>query len=302
MNVMKRILLLLLALSCGISAAHAKLNVVATTPDLAAIVRAVGGDQIELTTLGKPAEDPHFVDAKPSFIVKLNRADVLVEGGADLEIGWLPALLEGARNPKLESGKPGRVACSEGIALLEVPSSLDRSKGDVHAAGNPHYLTDPMNAKIVAQHIGTSLAALDSAHASVFQANVKRFNDVLDSKFAEWQRLLAPYKGTTVVAYHNFWPYFAKRFELKMDLFLEPKPGIPPSPAHLADVIGRMKADHLKVIIVQPYQNRRTAEAVTQHTEARIVDFPSFPIGDQSYEVWMDGLVKALAAALEGEK
>ena len=301
MNVMKRILLLLLALGSGISA-HAKLNVVATTPDLAAIVRAVGGDQIDLTTLGKPAEDPHFVDAKPSFIVKLNHADALVEGGADLEIGWLPALLEGARNPKLEPGKPGRIACSEGIALLEVPSSLDRSKGDVHAAGNPHFMTDPMNAKIVAQHIATSLSALDSAHAALFQANAKKFNDTIDAKAAEWQRQLAPYKGTTVVAYHNFWPYFAQRFDLKMDLFLEPKPGIPPTPAHLADVIGRVKADHLKVIIVQPYQNRRTAEAVAQHSEARIVDFPSFPTGDQSYEAWMDGLVKSLSAALGAEK
>jgi zinc/manganese transport system substrate-binding protein len=299
---MKRILLSLLALGSGISAADAKLNVVATTPDLAAIVRAVGGDQIDLTTLGKPAEDPHFVDAKPSFIVKLNHADALVEGGADLEIGWLPALLEGARNPKLELGKPGRIACNEGIALLEVPSSLDRSKGDVHAAGNPHYLTDPMNAKIVAQHIGTSLSALDSAHATLFQANVKRFNDALDAKFTEWQRQLAPFKGTTVVAYHNFWPYFAQRFDLKMDLVLEPKPGIPPTPAHLAEVIGRVKADHLKVIIVQPYQNRRTAEAVAQHSEAKIVDFPSFPTGDQSYDVWMDGLVKSLAAALGAEK
>src|SRR5258706_3644101 len=127
-----------------------KLNVVATTPDFGAIAREIGGDKIDLTTLAKPTEDPHFVDAKPSFIVKLNRADALIEGGAELELGWLPPLLEGARNPKLEAGKPGRISCVQGVSLLEVPTTLDRSKGDVHAAGNPHYTTDPANAKIIA--------------------------------------------------------------------------------------------------------------------------------------------------------
>jgi zinc/manganese transport system substrate-binding protein len=148
--------ILLLPLLAGPAAA--KLTVVATTPDLAAIARAVGGDQIDLTTLAKPTEDPHFVDAKPSFIVKLNHADVLIEGGAELEAGWLTPLLEGARNPKLEAGKPGRVAGAEGVHLLEVPSTLDRSQGDIHASGNPHYLTDPLNAKIVAAHIARVLA------------------------------------------------------------------------------------------------------------------------------------------------
>ncbi len=299
---MKPILLFLFGLGLAAPIAEAKLNVVATTPDFGAIARAIGGDQIELTTLAKPSEDPHFVDAKPSYIVKLNHADVLIEGGADLEVGWLPSLLEGARNSKLDAGRPGRIRCSDGIALLEVPSSLDRSMGDVHAAGNPHYMTDPMNAKIVAQHIGASFAALDAAHAALFEANVKRFNDELDAKLTEWLRALAPFKGTTVVCYHNYWPYFAKRFDLKMDLFLEPKPGIPPTPAHLAEVISRMKTENLKVIIVQPYQNRRTAEAVAQHTDAKIVDFPSFPTGDQSYEAWIDGLVKSLATALSSAK
>src|SRR6266702_8189540 len=142
--------------------AHAKLNVIATTPDLAAIAREVGGNNVEITTLAKPTEDPHFVDAKPSFIVKLNRADVLIEGGAELEIGWLPALLDQSRNSKLAPGAPGHVACAQGIPLLEVPSTLDRSRGDIHAAGNPHYLVDPLNAKLVAQHITEPLGALDA--------------------------------------------------------------------------------------------------------------------------------------------
>src|SRR5882724_10493983 len=158
-------------------AAQAKLEVVATTPDFGSIATEIGGSRASVTTLAKPTEDPHFVDAKPSFIVKLNRADALVEGGAELEAGWLAPLLEGARNPKLEAGKPGRIAGAEGIALLEIPAALDRSQGDIHAAGNPHYLTDPLNAKIVAAHIARSFAQLDAAAAGAYQANLRKFDD-----------------------------------------------------------------------------------------------------------------------------
>src|SRR5690349_993146 len=157
-NLNKMLLCSITAAGLSISA-HAKLNVVATTPDLASIAKEIGGDRIEITTLAKPTEDPHFVDAKPSFIVKLNRTDVLIEGGAELEIGWLPALLDQARNGKLAPGAPGHVAAAQGVTLLEIPSALDRSRGDIHAAGNPHFLVDPVNAKIVAEHIANVLCA-----------------------------------------------------------------------------------------------------------------------------------------------
>lgn len=276
---------------------RAKLTVVATTPDLGAIAHAIGGDQIDLTTLAKPTEDPHFVDAKPSFIVKLNHADALIEGGAELEAGWLTPLLEGARNPRLEAGKPGRVAAAEGVALLEVPAALDRSQGDIHAAGNPHFLTDPLNAKIVAAHVARSLAQLDASSAGVFQANLKKFDEQLDAKLAEWQKLLAPYQGRSLVTYHNYWIYFGRRFGFPMELFLEPKPGIPPTPAHLADVITKMKADNLKLVAVQPYQNRKTAETVATHTGAIVLDWPSFPggKGTEGYVEWIDFLVNSIA-------
>src|SRR5215471_21768551 len=153
----------------------AKLNVVATTPDFAAIAAAVGGDEVSITTLAKPTEDPHFVDAKPSFIVKLNRADALIEGGADLEIGWLPALLDQSRNNKLAPGAPGRIACNQGVQLLEVPGTLDRSKGDIHAAGNPHYLTDPVNAKIVAENLAAKFCTLDPKECDKFKRNAAAF-------------------------------------------------------------------------------------------------------------------------------
>jgi len=282
---------------------HASLKVVATTPDLAALAREIGGDLVELTTLAKPTEDPHFVDAKPSFLVKLNRADALLEGGAELELGWLPPLLEGARNPRLATGAPGRILCNQGIQMLDVPAALDRAKGDIHAAGNPHYLTDPANARIVAGHLAEAFARLDSRSADTFRANLKRFTDQLDAKLLEWQKRMEPYRGRHVVAYHNSWPYFAQRFGLKIDLFLEPKPGLPPAPAHLAEVMRRMKEVDARVILVEPYLNRRTAETVARNTGATVVDAAYLPGGvkgtDDSYVKLLEYLVTAIAQALE---
>ncbi len=249
-------LLGLFVLPLLVVAAHAKLNVVVTTPDLASIAREIGGDQIELTALARPTEDPHFVDAKPSFIVKLNKAGVLLEGGAELEIGWLPPLLQGARNPKIQSGTPGYVLCNEGITMLEVPATLDRSKGDVHASGNPHFMSDPANGKIVAKHIASAFCQLDPKSCDVFKANLISFENRLDAKLSEWRKLLAPHKGKEVVTYHNYWIYFAKAFDLKMDLYLEPKPGIPPTPAHLAGASGR---SHRENEIGQHKVDRRAA-------------------------------------------
>lgn len=298
--------MLAVALLASALTVHAKLNVVATTPDLASIAREVGGDNIELTTLAKPTEDPHFVDAKPSFIVKLNRADVLIEGGAELEMGWLPALLDQSRNQKLSTGAPGRIACAQGIALLEVPSTLDRSRGDVHAAGNPHYLVDPVNARVVARRMADAFCQLDEKSCDAYRANQKKFSASLDAKLAEWQKALEPFSGQQLVAYHNSWLYFGNRFGLKIDLFLEPKPGVPPTPAHLAEVITRMKQDQVHVIIVDPYLDRRTAEMVAGRTGATVVDVAQFPGGikgtEGGYIALMDHLVDAVAHALAGKK
>jgi zinc/manganese transport system substrate-binding protein len=284
----------------------AKLNVVATTPDFGAIASAIGGNEVSVTTLAKPTEDPHFVDAKPSFILKLNRADALIEGGADLEIGWVPALLDQARNPKLASGAPGRISCNQGVQLLEVPATLDRSKGDIHAAGNPHFLTDPANAKAVANHIADAFSNLDPKSAEIYRGNLKRFNDQLETKLNEWQGLMAPFKDQQVTAYHDSWPYFARRFNLKIDLFLEPKPGIPPTPVHLAEVIMRMRSDHVRAIMVEPYQNRKTAQTVAADTGAAVVDVSQFPGGvkgtEGGYIELMDYDVHAVAKALGASK
>jgi zinc/manganese transport system substrate-binding protein len=302
---MKTVISIALALIALSVTAQAKLNVVATTPDLAAIAKEIGGDKIELTTMARPTEDPHFVDAKPSFIVKLNRADVLLHGGAELEVGWLPKLVEQARNAKIVGAAKGEVRCCEGVKMLEVPEKLDRSAGDIHAAGNPHFLVDPENAKIVAHHIADTFVNLDVANREFYEANSKRFMASLDAKLAEWQTKLTPFKGQHIVAYHNSWLYFAERFGLKIEIFLEPKPGIPPSPAHLANVMAKMKEQNAQVVIVDPYLNRKTAETVARGTGAKVVDVTQFPGGvkgtEGGYIALMDYLVNSLAAAL-GEK
>ena len=290
--------LLLSAMLFAAMGAQAKLNVVATTPDFGSIAREIGGDAADVFIMAKPTEDPHFVDAKPSFVVKLNKADALIEGGAELEIGWLPPLIEQSRNAKLASGQPGRIVCNRGISLLEIPTTLDRTKGDVHAAGNPHFMTDPTNGKIVAETIANAFSALDPKSAPLFKANLEKFKQRLDGKIEEWKKALAPYAGKRIVSFHNSWPYFEKRFDIKGELFLEPKPGIPPSPAHLAEVIATMKSENIKIIIAEPYLNRRSADFVASRADATVLDFASYPGGKgvpDDYLGWMDSLVQALA-------
>lgn len=285
------------------TAASARLNVVATTADLAAIARVIGGEQVEITTLARPTEDPHFVDAKPSFVVKLARADALIHGGADLETAWLSPLLAGARNAKIISAAKGNIRCCEGVQMLEVPATLDRAQGDLHAGGNPHFMVDPENARIVAKHIAEAFAELDPPRADLFAANLRKFLGQLDAKLAEWQATLARFRGARLVAYHNSWPYFARRFGLEINLFLEPKPGIPPSAAHLARVIAQMKEHNIRVILYDPYLDRRTADTAARATGAMVVPVTQYPGGvkgsEGGYLEMMDYLVNAIARALQ---
>lgn len=281
------------------------LSVVATTPDLASLAREIGGSVVDVKTLAKPTEDPHFVDAKPSHIVTLNRADVLIDGGAELEMGWLPPLLESARNDKIAAGAPGRISASQGVKMLEVPTSFDRSKGDVHALGNPHFLLDPVNAKIIAGQIADHLAKVAPESAELFRNNLKTFSTTIDAKLVEWQKTLAPFQGAKIVTYHKDFPYLADRFKLVVVDNLEPKPGIAPSPAHLAKVIGEMKTANAKVILVQPFQNRKTAETVARQTGATVLDLSQQPgavKGVDSYVQLMDHIVTSLATALQAAK
>src|SRR3979411_1484613 len=179
---MKKILLILsVTVACAFTA-HAKLNVVATLPDFGTLAREIGGDKIDIVVLAKATEDPHFVDARPSFVVSLRNADVLIDGGAELEIGWLPPLLQNARNPKIEVGKPGRVQAAQGIRLMNVPATVTRAAGDVHAMGNPPFTVDPITAKAIAQHIAQSFSAVDAANAGFYDANYKKFEAMINAK------------------------------------------------------------------------------------------------------------------------
>jgi len=291
----------LLATSGANTPARARLNVVATTPDLAALARAIGGDAVDVKALAKPTEDPHFVDAKPSHIVTLNRADVLIEGGAELELGWLPPLLESARNAKIAAGAAGRIVASHGVTMLEIPVTFDRSRGDVHGRGNPHFLLDPLNVRIIVAAIADHLSRVDPSSAGVFAANLATFNATLDARFAEWQRLLTPHAGAKIVTYHRDFVYLAARFGLDVVETLEPKPGISPSGAHLARVISTMNAQGARVILVQPYQNRRTAETVARQTNATVLDLAQQPgaiARTDTYFDLMDHIVRTLATAL----
>ena len=281
--------------------AGAALKVVATTSEYGALASQLGGPRVAVTTIAKPTEDPHFVDARPSQIVALNRADVLIEGGAELEVGWLPPLLEGARNGKILAGGPGRVVASEGIQLVDIPAAADRSQGDTHLAGNPHFMLDPLNARVVAAHIVRTFSALDPAGAAAYQSNLTQFDAGLQAKMKEWAAALKPFAGRPIVTYHPTWRYFARRFGLISDIYLEPKPGIPPSPPHLAEVMQKMKAQNIHVLLVEPYQPRKTAEAVASRTDAAVVDVCQFPgglPGTDSYLSLLDADVKRIAQAL----
>jgi zinc/manganese transport system substrate-binding protein len=299
---MKKLALILTTLGALTLNSRANLNVVTTLPDFGALAREIGAENVTVSVLAKPTEDPHFVDARPSFVVQLRTANVLIEGGAELEIGWLPPLLQNARNPKIDMGQPGRVVASEGIRLMNVPGNVTRAAGDVHALGNPHFMTDPIIAKAVAQHIARAFSAVDPAHSADYQSNYQKFETNINFKLQEWGKTLLPFKGQRVVAYHDSWPYFAHRFGLNIDMFLEPKPGIPPSPAHLAEVIEQMKAAHIKAIIVEPFQDRKIAERVASATGARVVDFCQFPGGlggTDTYSKLIDKLVTNLLGALK---
>lgn len=301
-NRLTSLTLIISSFLAAMPAAQGKINAVATLPDFGAVARQIGGDNVDVTVLAKPTEDPHFVDARPSFVVKMRQADVLIDGGAELEIGWLPPLLQNARNPRIDVGQPGRVQASQGIRLMEVPEQLTRAAGDVHAMGNPHFMIDPIIAKAVAAHMATAFSAVDPPHAAAYQSNEKSFENTINAKLQEWGSKLLPYKGQSLVAYHDSWPYFAHRFGFNINVFLEPKPGIPPSPSHLAEVIAQMKAQKIKAIIVEPYHDKKIAEKVAESTGAKVVNFCQFPGGlpnTDTYIALIDVLVNNLVAALK---
>ena len=268
---MKRIIFTFSIVLLGYLTTTAQIKVVTTLTDLKYITEAVGGNKVEVFAIATGYQNPHFVDPKPSYILKLSKADLFVTVGLDLETGWVPPLLNSARNPKILKGNEGYVDASESVPLLQVPSNVNRGEGDIHIYGNPHYWLDPSNGKIIAQNIVRSLIKADPSNKDFYTANLKKFNDQIDLKMKEWDSKFAAFKGTKIIAYHNEWVYFEHRFGLQIVDFLEPKPGIPPTPSQLAKVIGEIKSNQIKVIISSPYFTAESAELVARNSGAKVV-------------------------------
>jgi zinc/manganese transport system substrate-binding protein len=270
--------LLVLAAAGGLMAAtpaRAALNVITTTEDLASIAREVGGDRIKVESLSRGYQDPHFVEAKPSFVFKLNKADLLVVVGRELEIGWLPPLITQARNAKIQPGADGYLDASLNAKILEIPTGqITRAMGDVHPLGNPHFWLDPDNGKRIAKAIEKKLAALDSASAAFYSQREEDFERRVSAADKGWQALMAPYKGTKIVTYHRSWPNFADHFGLDVMGYVEPRPGIPPSPSHTLELIKAMKEQNVKIILVEPYFDLKTPNSIARETGAKVLMLP----------------------------
>ena len=286
----------------GHADAHAQLKVVTSTTDLYDIAKDVGGNKISATHIGEGYQDPHFIEAKPSFVLQLRKADVWAFVGLDLEIGWMPLLLQGARNPKLRAGQPGYVDVSKVIPVLDAArGNVDRSQGDVHPLGNPHYWLDPENGRRIARLFRETFSKLDPANASAYAANERAFVQRLDVAEKSWQADLAKIKGQPVVAYHTSWRYFAEYIDMEIVGFMEPKPGVPPSAAHLAGLIQTMKQRGAKAIVMEPFYDRKMADLVASRTGAKVVILPPSVGGAKGLDDYIQLIgsnIKKLAAAL----
>ncbi|OFW03885.1 MAG: hypothetical protein A3G20_02455 [Acidobacteria bacterium RIFCSPLOWO2_12_FULL_59_11] len=266
----------LAALLCAVfplAEASAKtLNIMTTTEDLASLAREVGGEHVKVESIARGYQDPHFVEAKPSFLLKLQKADILVLVGLQLEIGWLPPLITQSRNPRIQVGAPGYLDASSVAEILEKPTGeVTRAMGDVHPSGNPHYWLDPENGRRIAQAIAQKLAELDRDDAAYFEQRFQDFDRRLSDAVKRWEQETAFLKGTKVITYHRSWPNFAQRFGLQVVGYVEPKPGIPPSPSHTLEVIKQIKQDKVPLILVEPYFDEKTPKAIANQSGAKLV-------------------------------
>ena len=287
------------------AAPAAPLRVIATTEDLASLVREVGGDRVAVEAIARGYQDPHFVEAKPSFILKLNRAELLVVVGRDLEAGWLPPLVQQSRNAKIQPGAPGYLDASAGARVLDVPTGpVTRAMGDVHPQGNPHYWLDPGNGRRIAQAIQGRLAALRPADAAHFAARYADFDGRLGAAEKRWDAAMAPFRGAKVVTYHRSWSNLVDRFGLQVVGFVEPRPGVPPSPAHTFALMQEMKRAGVKALLVEPYFDSKTPASIARETGAKVVVLPPSVGGvpeAKDYIALFDHLVGLLAGALGGK-
>jgi len=249
-----------------------KLNVVTSTTDMAALTQEVGGENVNVESIAKGYQDPHFVEAKPSFLLKLRQADLLIAVGLQLEIGWLPPLITQSGNPKIQVGGPGYLDASQFAEILEIPQgTVTRAEGDVHPLGNPHYWLDPDNGRRIAKGIAAKLADMDPANGAFFQQRLQDFEKRLAAAEQKWDAQMKPYRGSKVVTYHRSFPNFAKHFGLDVIGYVEPRPGIPPTPSHTLELIQLMKRENCKIVLVEPYFDLKTPQSIGRETGAQVV-------------------------------
>ena len=260
------------AVVLGASDARAAVKVIATTQDLESIAREIGGDRIQVESLAKGYQDPHFVEPKPSFILKLHSADLLIVVGRELEIGWLPPLINQARNPRIQPNADRYLDASLTAHILEIPTGqITRAMGDVHPQGNPHYWLSPENGRKIAQAIQKKLSEISPGDAAYFAQRYGDFDRRLAEAEKRWSAAMAPYKGLKIVTYHRSWPNFTEQFGLNVIGYVEPKPGIPPSPSHTLELMQEMKRQQVKIVIIEPYFDAKTPNAIARDTGAKVV-------------------------------
>lgn len=282
--------------------AHAagKVRVVTTLTDLADLTRNIGGEHVDVFSLATGVEDTHGVPMKPSFVPRMNRADMIVLVGFGCEHAFLPALLEACKNPRIQYGKTGYVDCSKGVVPLEVPKSTDHSEGDVHPYGNPHYMLDPVLAKTAVQNIYDGLVAIAPEYRDDFTKNRDAYLAKLDAKIAEWEEAMKPFKGVKFVSYHEHWPYFASRFGLVYFGTIELKPGIDPTPRHITELISSMKAEHVTVVVREPQFPEKVPTLIAEQTGAHLIKLPIMPGGvanTETYIEMMDYIIHSFVTA-----
>ena len=294
-------LLALLTVWTHTGGAQGKLNIVATTEDLAAIAREVAGDRAEVESIARGYQDPHFVEAKPSFILRLQRADLLVVVGRELEVGWLPPLVQQSRNAKVQPGAAGYLDASLQARILDIPQGqVTRAMGDVHPLGNPHYWLDPENGKVIARAVAGKLSELRPGDKGYFDQRLADFSRRVDEAEKGWLATLAPFKGLKVVTYHRSYTNFADRFGLDVIGYVEPRPGIPPTPQHTLDLVNEMNRQNVKLILVEPYFDLKTPNAIARQTGGQVVVVPPSVGGTKEvpdYFRLFDNAVKLVADA-----
>jgi len=282
--------------------AEQKIKIVTTTSDLASLAKEIGKDKIVVNSLSRGTRDPHFIEVRPSMVMKLKDADLLLVVGMELDV-WVQSLIDAARNSRIKYGEPGYLDASVGIEKMEVPhGKIDASMGDVHPYGNPHYWLDPENAKIIAANIARRLGGLAPKEKEYFQVNLNEFNKKIEERICLWKEKLLPLKGEKIVTYHRSWPYFARRFGIIVACEIEPKPGISPSPGHLAKVIKKVKEEDIQVVLMEVFYDEKPAKFIGDETGAKVVIVPNSVGGVKEasdYFSLMDIIVERLVKTLK---